>query len=104
MHNKRFIGEFVDGNTRKAIIQKPRNLKKGQRVAVYVPTDKAIKNTDTNIVIGYKNRFIERVPIEQDGDTYFVTIISPEKLDKITDKIRKLRKIKKGDVIIKCED
>ena len=104
MHSKRFVGEFVDGNTRKIVIQKPKNLKKGQHVSVYIPTDKEIRNPDTNRVIGYKNKFVQVAPIEQENNSYFVTITATGKVERITDSIRKIRKIKKGDVIIKVTD
>lgn len=103
---RRFIGNIIssEGNKDLIKIENARTLNPGQRVAVYVPTDSKIQNSEKSKCFGYKNRLIEVVPIEKNGDDYYVKVTTPAIKTNITSNTRKIRKFKNGDVIIKIID
>lgn len=103
---RRFIGNIIssEGNKDLIRIENARNLTPGQCVAVYIPTDSRIQNSEKNKFFGYKNSLIEVAPIEKRGDDCYVKVTAPAVRTKITSNTRKIRKFRSGDVIIKIID
>ncbi len=97
----RIVGSFIRGSRTKIKIKRPCDIRKGQRVAVYLPTAEEIKNSNTHEVVGYKNDILSIAKVEQDGNQFFVTIKGVERNFKISKETRQKRKLPKGDVIIK---
>lgn len=103
---RRFIGNIIssEGNKNIIKIENSKTLTPGQNVAVYVPTSSKIQNSEKNRFFGYKNNLLDVVTIEKNGDDCIVKVRKPVVKTTISSDTRKVRKFKKGDVIIKIID
>ncbi len=103
---RKYIGNIVSRNEDKNIIkiENARDLYNGQHVAVYVPTATKMQNSEKNRNFGYKNNLIEVVSIEKKEDGCYVKVTNPAIKIEIPDSTRKIRRFRKGDVIIKIID